>query len=231
MILGVTRLVLDHHSRGIDAEAHGAALSTGTAGIVAGGIDVVYPRENADLMTKMRSKGLILSEQPMGLTPQARHFPRRNRLISGCAEALLVLEAAAKSGSLITARTAADQGREVLAVPGHPFDARASGANQLIRDGATLVRGADDILAALDSPCSMRRVVERDAPPSAPPRPIPNDALRMQILDCLGPSPVAEDQLIRDLAQPAAAVTALLTELEMAGTITRAAGGLLSRAA
>ncbi|MCX7646152.1 MAG: DNA-processing protein DprA, partial [Rhodobacteraceae bacterium] len=137
-------------ARGVDAACHLASLETGTVAVVAGGVDVVYPPENAALARDVAARGLILSEQPMGLEPLARHFPRRNRIVAGIARAVVVVEAAAKSGSLITARLALEQGREVMAVPGHPFDARAGGCNQLIRDGAVLVRGAGDVLAALD---------------------------------------------------------------------------------
>ncbi|SEN79343.1 DNA recombination-mediator protein A [Palleronia pelagia] len=136
-------------ARGIDTEVHKATLATGTIAVMAGGVDVVYPPENAVLAREIEEHGLILSEQPIGLKPQARHFPRRNRLIAGLSRGVLVVEAAAKSGSLITARDALDQGREVWAVPGHPFDARAAGCNMLIRDGATLVRGPRDIAEAL----------------------------------------------------------------------------------
>jgi DNA processing protein len=136
-------------ARGIDAAAHIAALDTGTIAVMAGGVDVAYPAENAVLAQEILDRGLRISEQPMGLQPQARHFPRRNRIISGIARAVVVVEAAAKSGSLITARDAADQGREVMAVPGHPFDPRAAGCNMLLRDGATLVRGSRDVLEAL----------------------------------------------------------------------------------
>ena len=136
-------------ARGIDAAAHEASLKTGTIAIQGGGIDLPYPAENEALFRRIGEVGLLISEQPMGLAPQARHFPRRNRIISGIAQALVVVEAAARSGSLITARNALDQGREVLAVPGHPYDGRASGCNMLIRDGATLVRSAADILEAI----------------------------------------------------------------------------------
>lgn len=136
-------------ARGIDAAAHEAALATGTIAVQAGGVDHIYPAENRDLAQAIAAQGLRLSEGPMGAEPQARHFPMRNRIVSGLARAVVVVEAAHRSGSLITARLALDQGREVLAVPGHPMDARAAGANALIRDGATLVRGADDVLAAL----------------------------------------------------------------------------------
>jgi DNA processing protein len=136
-------------ARGIDAAAHGASLETGTIAVLAGGVDVPYPPENEGLLRQIAGAGLVLSEMPPGLRPQARHFPRRNRIIAALGRALVVVEAAARSGSLITARDAADLGREVLAVPGHPFDARAAGCNILIRDGAALVRGPDDVRAAL----------------------------------------------------------------------------------
>ncbi|MBD3679204.1 MAG: DNA-protecting protein DprA, partial [Rhodobacteraceae bacterium] len=145
-------VVVSGLARGIDTAAHLAAIDGGTLAVMAGGVDVVYPLENAVLAQEIAEKGLRLSEQPMGLVPQARHFPRRNRIVSGLAQAVVVVEAAAKSGSLITALNALDQGREVLAVPGHPFDARASGCNALLRDGATLVRGTEDVLAALTPP-------------------------------------------------------------------------------
>ena len=143
--------ILSGLARGIDTAAHEAALETGTIAVLAGGIDVIYPAENADLTARIAETGALISEQPPGLVPQARHFPRRNRIISGAAHAVVVVEAAARSGSLITARSALDQGREVLAVPGHPFDARAAGCNMLIRDGARLVRGAEDVIEALSA--------------------------------------------------------------------------------
>ncbi|MEM6307158.1 MAG: DNA-processing protein DprA, partial [Pseudomonadota bacterium] len=144
-------VVVSGLARGIDAAAHQAALELGTLAVQAGGVDVIYPQENAGLAHDILQKGLRLSEQPMGLSPQARHFPRRNRIISGLCSAVVVVEAAAKSGTLITATQALDQGRDVCAVPGHPIDARADGCNMLIRDGARLVRGVDDILEILDA--------------------------------------------------------------------------------
>jgi len=222
-------------ARGVDAAAHLAALDTGTIAVLAGGVDVIYPAENAGLAADIARRGLLLSEQPMGMAPQARHFPRRNRIISGLARAVVVVEAAARSGSLITARDALDQGREVLAVPGHPFDARAAGCNMLIRDGATLVRGARDVIAALPQEATDARAPTAPEPPQAPPAP-PADRrslretakLHQQILSRLGPSPLAEDQLIRDLAAPAGQVGPALVDLELEGKITRQAGGLLS---
>ncbi|MFZ5711060.1 MAG: DNA-processing protein DprA, partial [Pseudomonadota bacterium] len=153
-------VVVSGLARGIDTVAHRAALPGGTVAVMAGGLDVIYPPENEALAAEIAAKGALVSEQPFGLAAQARHFPLRNRIISGLSRAIVVVEAAAGSGSLITARTALDQGREVMAVPGHPFDARAGGCNQLIRDGAMLVRGAQDVLAVLgiaaESPAGTR---------------------------------------------------------------------------
>ena len=202
--------------------------------VLAGGVDVSYPEENASLQARIAEEGCLVSEQPMGLIPQARHFPLRNRLVAGLARAVVVVEAAARSGSLITAREALDMGREVLAVPGHPFDARAAGCNMLIRDGATLVRGASDVLEALGAPATHMAEAADDRPPlpgPVPPRrPLAEVAvLHSLILDRLGPSPLAEDQLIRDLDLPAHRVAPELVALELEGRIARQAGGLLSR--
>ena len=325
-------------ARGIDAAAHAAALETGTVAVMAGGADIAYPAQNGQLAASIADRGACLSEQPMGLEPQARHFPRRNRIVSGLCRAVIVVEAAARSGSLITARCALDQGREVCAVPGHPFDARAAGGNMLIRDGATLVRGAEDVRAALGAslviepqlplePTALprenhpvrekgaaapppaprtaegRRPPARTAAPGSPgreaaerranaasaehagpaqralahgamrapqmaadraegtatvaaavataggtdPRPGRTEAgasadtarpaprlretakLHARILSQLGPSPLAEDQLIRDLGRSPAEVAPALLDLELDGSIERRPGGLLSR--
>ncbi|MFQ6549155.1 DNA-processing protein DprA [Aestuariibius sp. 2305UL40-4] len=223
------KIIVSGLARGIDTAAHNAALDTGTIAVVAGGVDICYPAENMNLFDGIQHKGLILSEQPMGLQPQARHFPRRNRIISGLSQAVVVVEAAAKSGSLITARTALDQGREVLAVPGHPFDARAAGCNMLIRDGARLVRGPADILESLtpEQPLAEQLPLPDPTPPKRTLR--ETAAIHSQILARLGPSPVAEDQLIRDLSGPAQEVTPALVDLELDGKIQRHPGGLLSR--
>lgn len=244
-------VVVSGLARGIDTEAHLAALATGTVAVMAGGVDVIYPEENAGLAARIAEAGCVVSEQPMGMAPQARHFPLRNRIIAGMARAVVVVEAAARSGSLITARDALDLGREVLAVPGHPFDARAAGCNMLIRDGAVLVRGAEDVLEAIggaagnhdraDGATMEGQVVEREPPvaempsaglpgPVAARRPlIEVAALHGMILDRLGPSAVAEDQLIRDLDLPTETVARELVALEMEGRVLRQAGGLLSR--
>lgn len=239
---GIT--VVSGLARGIDAAAHLAALPTGTVAVMAGGVDVIYPAENGDLAREVARKGLRVSEQPIGLEPLARHFPLRNRIISGIAAAVVVVEAAARSGSLITARTALDQGREVLAVPGHPFDGRASGCNLLIRDGASLVRGVEDVLEALaQKPGPAHAAPATTAVAAAPSRraengtPAPRSrpraetrALHQHILDRLGASPLAEDQLIRDLAVSPATVAPELVAMELDGQILRHPGGLISRA-
>lgn len=235
-------------ARGIDTVAHTEALARGkTVAVLAGGVDVIYPKENTVLAEEIARDGLRLSEQPIGLSPQARHFPRRNRLISGLARAVVVVEAAAKSGSLLTARNALDQGRDVLAVPGHPFDARATGCNFLIRDGAALVRGADDVIEAIgpartaanglldDANSPVSDVCVDDIPPGPPEkRTLAETAqLHRHILSRLGPSPLAEDQLIRDMGDQHGArsqdILPELVTLELEGRITRQPGGLLSK--
>ncbi len=230
-------VVISGLARGIDAAAHEAALPTGTIAVLAGGLDCPYPPENLALAQRIRAEGLLVSEQPFGLAPAARHFPRRNRLISGLSRAVVVVEAARGSGSLITARDALDQGREVMAVPAHPFDPRGGGCLDLLRDGATLVRGPEDVLEALgavpakagDAPADALR----DPAPltEAAPPPADRDAVQARILDRLSVSPAPEDALHRDLAMPPGDLAPHLTELELAGVIARQPGGLLSRVA
>ncbi len=233
-------------ARGVDAAAHEAALEVGggTVAVMAGGIDVLYPAENASLARDIAARGCRVSEHPPGLEPQARHFPLRNRIVAGLSRAVVVVEAAAKSGSLITARAALDYGREVMAVPGHPFDARASGCNMLIRDGAVLVRATSDVLEAMGAPLA-RTGADRlpdlpDLPdpaalpalpgPLAPHRPLKDVALlHSMILSRLGPSPLAEDQLMRDLKVTSAELSPEILTLELDGRILRQPGGLLSR--
>ncbi|MCK0167954.1 DNA-processing protein DprA [Jannaschia sp. S6380] len=231
-------VVVSGLARGVDAVAHDAALSGGTIAVHAGGLDRVYPEENAELAARIAAEGCALSERPFGLVPRARDFPRRNRIVSGTAMAVVVVEAAAKSGSMITARDALDQGREVMAVPGHPFDGRASGCNLLLRDGATLVRGVDDILEMLAGmePAGMphpAKPAPRDPAPEPAPPPQAPDALRDGILALLSPVPVPEDQLLRDLSSrggvAAPALAAQLSELELAGLVARRPGGGLVR--
>ena len=218
-------------ARGVDAAAHEAALPR-TLAVHAGGLDRPYPPENLSLAARIAAEGCALSERPFGLAPQARDFPRRNRIVSGLAQAVVVVEAAARSGSMITARDALDQGREVLAVPGHPMDGRASGCNALLRDGAALVRGADDVLAVLEA---LREVGAAQArgtaavPDPAPDRAAPEAAtLRARLLALLSPTPVAEDQLCRDLGAAPRAVASILSELELEGLVVRKPGGGLA---
>lgn len=220
-------------ARGVDAVAHDAALIGHTVAVHAGGLDRVYPAENADLAAKIVEQGCNLTERPFGLAPQARDFPRRNRIVAGVSQAVIVVEAAIRSGSMITARDALDQGREVMAVPGHPFDGRAAGCNTLLRDGATLVRGAADVLDYLDGLAS---APERPAAPSNPPADVvapDRTDLDVRILSLLSPVPTPEDQLLRDLASggdvTARALSAHLSEMELAGRVGRRAGGALVR--
>jgi DNA processing protein len=222
------QVVVSGLARGIDAAAHEAAMETGTIAVLAGGVDVPYPAENAALARQIYRHGLLLSEQPMGLQPQARHFPRRNRLISGLGQALVVVEAAVKSGSLITARDALDQGREVMAVPAHPFDARSGGSNQLIRDGALLVRGTNDILAALPHTAATERHEEVPAVIQAP---VPGTDVRSAILTCLAADPVAEHLVSETTQIPSDVIAHHLTELELEGVVARQPGGLVARVA
>jgi DNA processing protein len=216
-------------ARGVDAAAHDGSFSTGTVAVVAGGVDVIYPAENANLAQRITKNGLRISDQPIELHPHARHFVARNPIISSMAQATIVVEAAAKSGSLITARTALDQGRDVLAVPGHPFHARALGCNMLIRDGAILVRSARDIL---DHPGDPKITTPKLPFESAPqPRSLRKTALlHSDILDHLSPVPMAKDQLIRSLGAAPTAITPLLMDLELDGKVIRQAGGILARA-
>ena len=220
-------VVVSGLARGIDTAAHISSLQNGTIAVQAGGVDVIYPTENTKLAQDIAKQGLRLSEMPMGMQPQARHFPARNRIISGLSRAVVVVEAAGKSGSLITARNALDQGRDVMAVPGHPLDARATGCNMLIRDGATLVRHAQDVLANTGAAAQLEPPPKPRAVLTAPVH--PHGAAHAEILGLLGPTPVAEDQLMRDLNIDAGALSPQLTLLEMEGKIERQPGGLLTR--
>jgi DNA processing protein len=230
-------------ARGVDTAAHIGALegvgsrpglpAGGTIGVQAGGIDVVYPPENAELHGRIAAAGLILSECPLGTQPTARHFPRRNRIISGLARAVVVVEASARSGSLITARLAADQGREVLAVPGSPLDPRAQGPNGLIRAGATLVQTVDDVLEAIAGPLGVAMAEPAHDPfaGEAPP-PVSEadvDAARERIAEALSADPTPVDEVVRGCQLSAAVVLAALLELELAGRIERHPGHRVSR--
>ncbi|WP_339695185.1 DNA-processing protein DprA [Celeribacter baekdonensis] len=226
-------------ARGIDAAAHEAALESGTIAVLAGGLDVIYPTENTDLYHKIAATGLLISEQPFGMKPFARHFPMRNRIVSGLSHATVVIEAAARSGSLLTAGNALDQGREVMAVPGHPFDARTSGCNMLIRDGATLVRGARDVIDTLAAASPLAQTVQHTPATAIPvtPRPAPGSdsrgfkdhaMLHAEILARLSGAPLPEDDLIRDIGIPADQLSSEILTLELDGRIFRKPGGLLA---
>ena len=231
-------VVISGLARGIDAAAHLGGLETGSVAVVAGGVDVVYPAENRGLYDALARQGVIVAELPLGTEPQARHFPRRNRIISGMALGVVIVEAAARSGSLITARFALEQGREVFAVPGSPLDPRARGCNDLLRHGATLTETAEDVLSQLGA--QLRGVAPPRAvpamsipapPPWSPPavvEPADNDAVFELILERLGPTPVAVDELVRQCQMSAAAVATLLLELELVGRVERHPGNFVS---
>ncbi|MPZ11215.1 MAG: DNA-protecting protein DprA [Kiloniellaceae bacterium] len=219
-------------ARGIDTAAHLGALPRPTIAVLAGGVDVVYPPENAALHAEICRQGAVISEMPIGTTPQARHFPRRNRLISGLSLGVVVVEAAKRSGSLITARFAGDQGREVFAVPGSPLDPRAGGCNQLLREGATLVESAADVIEALGSLRRPERAAPR-APHSlaqaVPPAPEPGDAERAVVEELLGAEPIQVDDIVRQSSLPTAVVHGVLLELELAGKVERHPGNRFAR--
>ena len=219
-------VVVSGMARGIDAAAHEGALSTGTIAVLGGGPDDIYPQEHADLHARLADRGAVVSECPPGYRAQARDFPRRNRIISGLSRAVVVVEAELRSGSLITARLAAEQGRDVLAVPGSPLDPRARGTNDLIRQGAALCEGLEDVLRALaDSGLREREppgyqqstVSEADV-----------EAVRERVADLLSPTPVSRDELVRLAQAPAGAVLAALSELALAGRAEFLPGGMVT---
>lgn len=218
-------------ARGVDTAAHNASLKTGTIAVLAGGVETVYPRENQALWEQLSQQGLILSEAPIGTAPQARHFPKRNRIISGLSAGIVVIEGAAKSGSLITARNALDQGREVMAVPGSPLDPRATGCNMLLRDGAALIRSAADIiecLAGSNQPqftLTTAPVPHRPTKPPATPKARPPENHIKSLLSIV---PTPEDSIIRESALPAPDVLEIICDMELAGTIQRHPGGMIS---
>lgn len=227
-------------ARGIDTAAHVGAGAGHTVAVMAGGADVVYPRENTKLHDTIRAEGCIVSEMPPGTEPQARHFPRRNRIVSGLASGTVVVEATPRSGSLITARIAAEQGREVMAVPGFPADPRANGPNALIREGATLVESADDVIAAIApttipaQPLLPGFAEETEAPlPSrfASPQTTPETRHERheRLLNSLTSAPLPVDVALRECQLSAAEGAVALLELELAGRIERLAGQMIAR--
>jgi len=221
-------VVVSGLARGIDTAAHEGGLAGGTVAVMAGGLDVIYPAENADLARRIAESGALLSEMPPGTEPQASHFPRRNRIVSGLALGVVVVEATARSGSLITARLALEQGREVFAVPGSPLDPRAGGPNDLIRRGATLTETADDVLSVVREMIG-RPLAEppRDAfrpGPAAVPGDAEVEAARAEIVGLLGPTPVMVDEIIRQCQLSPSVVSWVLLELELAGRLDRHPG-------
>ena len=233
------QVVVSGLARGIDAAAHEAALDTGTLAVMAGGIDQIYPPENADLTGRIAEEGALVSEAPVGTVPTGRHFPKRNRLVAGLAQGVLLIEAASRSGSLITARYALDQGREVMAVPGTPEDPRATGCNALIRDGAALIREADDVLDALAAPAAPGLAeeggefsldgapfIDEEEDDSLDPLwdfdPEGDDdggALAEQVMRLLGPVAVDIDELARATGSAPAQLSLAILELELAGRV------------
>lgn len=222
-------VVVSGMARGIDTAAHEGALAAGTVAVLAGGVDDIYPPENARLYSEIRAKGAIVSEMPTGHKPQAQHFPRRNRIISGLSRGVVVVEAAEGSGSLITARLALEQGREVFAVPGSPLDPRSKGTNRLLRDGAALVESVDDVLDVL-RPLLSESFGEpsRDTfswqrcPPGEPPD---DRSLRRAVVELVGAAPVPMDEIIRQSGAAPSEVLGVILELELAGGIHREPGG------
>ncbi|MGB5484899.1 DNA-processing protein DprA [Parasphingorhabdus sp.] len=224
-------------AKGIDSAAHQGSLAKGTIAVIAGGLDIFYPPENEVIQRKIAERGLLLAEQPPGTEPRARHFPYRNRIIAGLARGTVIIEAAPRSGSLITARLAAEAGRQVMAIPGSPLDPRSRGCNMLIREGATLVQSADDVLElirhfderaeyvqnrdGLEDNCKFSNIEEFDHPDMTDVDPSP-------LLTLISVTPVAVDELVRQSGLPAASVQYALLELELAGRLARHSGARVS---
>ena len=219
-------IVVSGLARGIDSAAHEGALPTGTVAVLGGGVDDIYPPENAGLYDRIVHDGCIVSESEPGRTAVARDFPRRNRIIAGLSRAVVIVEAELRSGSLITARLAAEQGREVLAVPGSPLDPRAKGTNDLIRQGAALCEGVEDVLRALEGLGGFRE--PEPGPFRGAPDAEPDAALRERLAALLSPTPVSRDELVRAAAAPAPAVFAALMELALAGRAELLPGGMVA---
>ena len=219
-------LVVSGMARGIDGAAHDGAMATGTVAVLGGGVDDIFPPEHATLYARLVEEGCVIAETWPGAKAKAKDFPRRNRLISGLSLAVVVVEAELRSGSLITARLAAEQGREVLAVPGSPLDPRAKGTNDLIRQGAALCEGVDDVLRAIEAMGSLREPDWRGYDAGAPDEDADAELLR-RIEGLLSPTPVSRDELMRVTGAPAAAVGAALMELALAGKAELLHGGMV----
>ncbi|WP_096704210.1 DNA-processing protein DprA [Magnetospirillum sp. 15-1] len=219
-------------ARGIDTAAHQGALASGTVAVLAGGVDVVYPPENESLWREIAEAGAVVSEMPVGTQPQASYFPRRNRIISGLSLGVVVVEANARSGSLITARFAADQGRDVFAVPGSPMDPRAAGPNDLIRNGATLTESVTDVTDVLGDllrrPLAEGKRAGFRAPEAVVPDESELDQARARVVEALGPAPVMVDEIIRQCQLSPSMVSWVLLEVELAGRLERHPGNRVS---
>ena len=220
-------------ARGIDAVAHEAALESGTIAVVAGGIDVVYPPEHEVLQRTIGEQGCLITEMPPAFVPRGKDFPRRNRIISGISFGVLIVEAARRSGTLVTARLAAEQGREVFAIPGHPLDPRAEGTNRLLKSGATLVTEPDDLLSALAPLTGAYPTTPyKEAEPEQTAEPAPyaplSDSDRDRVLAALGTAPIDIDSLVRGTRLEIRQVQVALIELALAGRIERHGSGFIS---
>jgi DNA processing protein len=220
-------VVVSGMARGVDGAAHEGALETGTIAVLAGGVDDIYPPEHGVLYRRIAERGCLVSESPVGARAQARDFPRRNRIISGLSLGVVVVEAEIRSGSLITARLAGEQGRDVFAVPGSPLDPRCKGSNDLLRQGAILCEGAEDVLRSI-SPAA-RLVRDPAAAWDALPPDVDTDKLRSELRALLSPTPTPRDELVRATGQSAAAVSAALIELALAGEAELLDGALVCR--
>lgn len=219
-----SHVIVSGLARGIDAAAHEGSLPTGTVAVLGGGIDDIYPPEHRELYARIVEGGCVVSENQPGRAAVARDFPRRNRIIAGLSRAVVVVEAEFRSGSLITARLANEQGREVLAVPGSPLDPRARGTNDLIRQGAAICEGADDVLRALEG---LRGFREPEPAPFLGQPAEADDGLRERLAGLLSPTPVSRDELVRAAAAPAPSVFAALMELALAGRADLLPGGMV----
>jgi DNA processing protein len=215
-------------ARGIDTAAHEASRDMQTMAVIAGGIDHIYPPENAELQNAIAERGLLITEMPPGTAPKAEHFPRRNRIISGLSRAVIVVEAALRSGSLITARFAAEQGRDVFAVPGSPLDPRCEGCNKLIKDGAAILTSLDDVFDALNAQSPMRRGLFAEEPQTLRRDVTPEGADRDKVVGLLSPNPVHIDDIVRESGLSPEVVSAVLLELEIVGRAGRDGSGMVS---
>jgi DNA processing protein len=222
-------LVVSGLARGIDTAAHEASVGVHTAAVIAGGIDNFYPPENEKLQRQIAETGLLISEMMTGTAPKAEHFPRRNRIISGMARAIIVVEAALRSGSLITARYAAEQGREVFAVPGSPLDPRAEGTNKLIKDGANMLTSIDDLLSALNTIPQPQQSLFESEPDTSPMPTTTSSNDRENIYNLLSTTAIETDDIIRESGMSAPQVSGILLELELSGRAQRQPGGRVSR--